>query len=67
MQIWVECAGTPSQEVMDALAQKLSSEIQRRLRFNSVITPFAEGQMEMEHGATGKAKLIRKMYGEDAK
>lgn len=67
MKIWVECAGNPSQDEMDALAQKLSSEIQRRLRFNSVITPFAEGQMEMEHGATGKAKLIKKMFGEDTK
>lgn len=62
LQLWAECAGKPTAAEKEALAGELQAEIQRRLRFKADITLHDEGEMAMEHGATGKAKLVKKMY-----
>ncbi len=65
MQLWAECSNSPTEVERADLEHDLASEIQRRLRFKVDVTLYAEGEMEIEYGATGKSKLVKKMY-EDA-
>ncbi|MCB1464082.1 MAG: hypothetical protein KDJ90_17075 [Nitratireductor sp.] len=62
LELWAECAGKPSKTEQDEIKARLESEIKRVLRFSANVTLFAEDEMEMEYGATNKAKLIKKMY-----
>lgn len=62
LQLWAECVGAPILAEKLAIAARLQAEIQRVLRFRAEVTLFDEGAMEMEYGATLKAKLIKKMY-----
>jgi hypothetical protein len=54
--------GNPDSEVAQDVAKRLQDEIQRVLRFKTEVTTFAEGDLVMEYGATGKVKLIEKAY-----
>ena len=62
LQLKVELCGSPSDDVAQDVAKRLQDEIQRVLRFRTEVTTFAEGQLVMEYGATGKVKLVEKSY-----
>jgi phenylacetate-CoA ligase len=62
LQLKVEMCGNPDSEVAQDVAQRLQDEIQRVLRFKTEVTTFAEGDLVMEYGATGKVKLVEKAY-----
>ncbi|MDH3439920.1 MAG: phenylacetate--CoA ligase family protein, partial [Gammaproteobacteria bacterium] len=58
VNVKVECAGTPSDEVKTKLAEEIEERIQRQLRFKAEVTLFDEGDLPAEYGPTGKAKLL---------
>jgi len=62
MQLKVELCGHVDSESAQGIAKKLEDEIQRVLRFKAEVTTFAEGDLVMEYGATGKVKLVEKAY-----
>jgi len=62
LNLKVELRGSPSEEVAQDVAERLEAEIQRVLRFKAKVTTFAEGELVMEYGATGKVKLVEKAY-----
>ena len=62
LQLKVELCGRPDNEVAQDIAKRLQDEIQRVLRFKTEVTTFAEGELVMEYGATGKVKLVEKAY-----
>ncbi len=62
LQLWAECVGAPSDADKATIKAKFEEEIQRALRFKVEATLFSEGKMEMEFGATNKAKTFKKMY-----
>jgi len=62
LNLKVELRGSPAEEVAQDIATRLEDEIQRVLRFKAKVTTFAEGELVMEYGATGKVKLVEKAY-----
>ena len=58
LKVKVECVGKPTASTKADLKTRLEQKIKRQLRFKADITLFAEGDLKMEYGATGKMKLI---------
>ena len=58
LQVKVECIGNPTATKKDDLQQRLEQKIQRQLRFRASVILFSEGDLKMEYGATGKAKIF---------
>jgi phenylacetate-CoA ligase len=62
LKVNVECKGKPSEEDKMKIKEMFEADIQRLLRFRCEAILKNEKETEMEYGATGKAKLIKKMY-----
>lgn len=50
--------GAPDEAARAGLKQSLEDTIQRRLRFRAEVRLYAEGELTMEYGSTGKVKLV---------